>query len=268
MELLEVNDLSFTYGNHEVLKNIDLSIGAGEVLCILGPNGCGKTTLLDCILGVHRLAGLQVYLKGQLLQNINVKEKAKLVSYIPQKHKESFPYRVKEIVVMGRAPYISGFGAPKKEDQEIVYNVLKSLNIEAFAEKIYSRLSGGEAQLVMIARALAQETDLLVMDEPTAALDFKNEGIILSNIIKLVKDQNKSILMATHFPNHAFQLESYGVSVKVAMMKDGEIKYYGKPSEVINEKTIQDIYGVKTQIIRYNNKKTKVVQHSIVSTLE
>lgn len=101
MKLLKVNDLSFTYGNREVLKNINLSIGIGEVLCVLGPNGCGKTTLLDCILGIHKLADAEVYLKGQLIKQINIREKAKLVSYIPQKHKESFPYKVKEIVVMG-----------------------------------------------------------------------------------------------------------------------------------------------------------------------
>ena len=268
MDLLKVNDLNFAYGSHKILKNVGFSLELGEILCVLGPNGCGKTTLLDCILGVHGLSSMEIYLNGKSLKDIDIKEKAKLISYVPQKHKESFPYKVKEIVIMGRTPYISGFGAPKKEDQEAVFAVLKSLNMESFADKIFPRLSGGEAQLVMIARALTQETDLLVMDEPTSSLDFKNEGVILSTIINLVKNQSKSILMATHFPNHAFQLESFGVSVKVAMMKEGEIKYYGKPSEVINEKTIEDIYGVKAHIVKFENSKTKLIQHSIVSTLE
>lgn len=253
MSLLRVEDLSFAYDKVPVFKHIDFEVEKGQVICLVGSNGCGKTTLLDCLIGANKAESGDVIINGLSHSKIDMKEKAKMISYIPQKHRESFPYRVREMVIMGRAPYISAFGTPDKEDQEIAVAAMKGLGIEDFSERLFSHLSGGEAQMVLIARALTQEAPIIAMDEPTSSLDFKNETLILETVVKLVKEKKVSIIMATHFPNHSFYFENNGIDTKVLMMKDGQIKHSGQPIETITEENILDVYGVNAKIVTYDH---------------
>ncbi len=248
MSLIKIGDASFKYDNKYIFEDINLNLSKGEVLCLFGPNGCGKTTLLDCILGIKKLKSGVITIKDKNIKKIGVQDLAKLIAYVPQIHNKSFPYKVIDIVLMGRAPYQSMFSAPRGEDMEIAEQALELLGIKDFKDKVYTQLSGGETQLVMMARAIAQETPVIVMDEPTAHLDFKNELKILESISEFVKKKNISIIMATHFPNHAFYFENAGIDTKVALMNDKIIATLGKPSKVLTENNMKKVFHINSKV--------------------
>ncbi|WP_461204688.1 ABC transporter ATP-binding protein [Clostridium sp. DL1XJH146] len=248
MKLVKIEDASFKYGDEFIFENINLDLSKGEVLCLFGPNGCGKTTLLDCILGIKKLNSGLITIENTNIKKIGVQDLAKLVSYVPQIHNKSFPYKVIDIVLMGRAPYQSIFSSPRSEDMEIAEQALELLGIKDFKDKVYTQLSGGETQLVMMARAIAQETPIIIMDEPTAHLDFKNELKILEAISGFVKKKEISIIMATHFPNHAFYFENSGIDTKVALMNNKVIATLGKPSWVLTENNMKKVFQINSKV--------------------
>lgn len=170
------------------------------------------------------------------------------MAYVPQQHNRNFSFSVEEVLLMGRAPYTAFYRSPTEEDRCRVQQVLDSLDLLHLGPKDYTSLSGGEMQLVMILRALVQDTHFIIMDEPTAHLDFRNELWVLETIVRLVREKGISLIMATHFPAHAFYLEREGVPVRVAFMGDGGISTMGSPSEKLTEKTIGQYYRIASAL--------------------
>jgi iron complex transport system ATP-binding protein len=253
VNLIEVTDAAFSYGTQTVFRDINFSVTKGEIFCLLGPNGSGKTTLLDCVLGTHKPRSGNIKINGEEISSYNPRKLAQQISYVPQRHECAFPYRVIDVTLMGRAAYTGIFSAPSKNDRKIARTALKATGMYHLRRRPYTQLSGGELQLVMIARALAQDTSLIVMDEPTAHLDFRHELLVLETIMNLVKEKEISILMATHFPNHAFYFEDNGLKITIALLKDGQFIAKGAPREILNEESIEELYGVKSSLFFYND---------------
>ncbi|MDD3268659.1 MAG: ABC transporter ATP-binding protein [Syntrophomonadaceae bacterium] len=252
MPLLAVENLSFAYSHSDVLSDISFNVNRKEIFFLLGPNGCGKTTLLDCILGLLKLRQGSVKFMGKELNGRRPEDIARQVAYVPQSHEKTFPYTVREIVLMGRAAYIGMFSSPSPEDMRAVEEALEKVGIIRLIDRRYTQLSGGEGQLVLIARALAQKTAMLVMDEPTAHLDFKHELVIMETIVELVRETGLAIIMATHFPNHAFYFENSNIATRVALMNDHRFLMAGRPSEVLSEGNLKTIYNVNTRVVSYS----------------
>ena len=266
--LIEIEKAGFCYREQEVFGDISFHLNKSEMFCIVGPNGCGKTTLLDCILGLQSLNSGRIRLNGRDIGSIQPSEIAKSIAYVPQLHEKTFPYTVKEIVLMGRAAYGSLFSSPSKEDKEIAEAAIETVGLINFIERPYTQLSGGEGQLVMIARALAQKASIILMDEPTSHLDLKHELKILEMVIHLIKDKSISAIMTTHFPNHAFYFENSRIMTQVALMNNKRFISVGEPSEVLNEENIKLLYDIKSKIILVEmNEGSKVKQIIPISTL-
>ncbi|MDP4164954.1 MAG: ABC transporter ATP-binding protein, partial [Bacillota bacterium] len=183
-----------------------MGINEGEAFLIVGPNGCGKSTLIDNLLGLLKLKAGKIEIGGKDIKQMKPKEIAEHLAYVPQGHEKSFGYKVLDIVLMGRTYAAKMFSPPLEEERVLALKALEQVGLKGFEEKEYTRLSGGELQLVMIARALAQKSTLLIMDEPTAHLDFYHELNVLEIVTDLVKNKKISVIMATHFLNQAFYL--------------------------------------------------------------
>ncbi|SHI34967.1 iron complex transport system ATP-binding protein [Dethiosulfatibacter aminovorans DSM 17477] len=257
--MLIIDNISFSYEDKEVLENISFAVKKGQLLSIIGPNGCGKTTLINCILGVNRITRGSMTHRGRELDKMSARERAKLFSYVPQEKGHIFPYTVLEIVLMGRTPYHSIFSSPNGRDTDIAMEALEMVGMEGFRDKLFTKLSGGERQLVVLARSLAQESDIILMDEPTASLDYKNEIMFLEMVKSLCLNKNKTIIMSTHFPNHSFYFENHNLDTRVIMLADRKIKYQGLPSVVLTEDNVYNIYGVKSRILTYDGNKKHIV---------
>jgi len=249
MPIITVADASFGYNSADVFTNISFSVGKGELFCLLGPNGSGKTTLLDCILGMLKLRQGKIFIDGKDSLSFRAGRIARHIAYVPQRHERTFPYRVLEIVTMGRAAYTGLFSGPSREDKKIAARALETVGISHLRDRPYTQISGGEGQLVMIARALAQETPAIIVDEPTAHLDFRNDLLILETVGHLVRETGRTVMMATHFPNHAFYFKNNGVPTTVALLHKGGFLATGDPDEVLTREQIRMLYGVETCIV-------------------
>ncbi|MBE6499172.1 MAG: ABC transporter ATP-binding protein [Methanobrevibacter thaueri] len=248
-KLFEVKNISFKYDDEEIFSNINFSIQKGDVLCILGPNGTGKTTLIKCINALYEINSGEILINGENIKKLSYKEISKHIGYIPQSHIPSFPFKVFDVVLMGRAPYLNLTNSPKEEDKKIALNALKTLGIEDLKDKEYTNLSGGERQLVFLARVLCQKPDVLILDEPTSHLDFGNQIKLLEIIDNLAKS-GLAIIMSSHFPDHAFLS-----STKVAIMKNKKFIDYGTPEEVITENNLKEAYSIDVKIIKLDDKR-------------
>nr|WP_279169425.1 ABC transporter ATP-binding protein [Providencia huaxiensis] len=202
MSILSLQKVAIGYHDTAIIDGINLSLPKGEISCLLGANGCGKTTLMKTLLGLLPAIKGEILLNGQDIQGLNPREIAKTVAYVPQAHDTPFTFTVLDMVMMGLTPHISIFSVPKEAEKNLAYQQLKHLGISHLATRLYSTLSGGEKQLVLIARALIQKPLLLIMDEPAASLDFGNQIRLLEQIEKL-KSHGMTILMSTHHPQHA-----------------------------------------------------------------
>jgi len=242
------------YDTTTVLQDVSFTVESGEVLCLLGPNGAGKTTLFKSILGLLKMQGGSVELDGKDMLALSRAQIARMIGYIPQAHNPPFPFKVLDVILMGRTAHLGLFSSPGKEDLEIAEEILDILSIRHLRNKIYTKISGGEKQLVLIARALTQKPLMLVMDEPTASLDFGNQLLVLSHIKRLA-DRGLGIVMASHFPDHAFLY-----STKVLLLKSGRLYAAGTPEEVITEQNLERLYGVNVKIVNtgvQNNSRGK-----------
>ncbi|EOV8089968.1 ABC transporter ATP-binding protein [Providencia huaxiensis] len=202
MNILSLKKVAIGYHGTAIIDGINLSLPKGEISCLLGANGCGKTTLMKTLLGLLPAIKGEIRLNGQSIQALRPREIAKTVAYVPQAHDTPFTFTVLDMVMMGLTPHISIFSVPKEAEKNLAYQQLKHLGIAHLATRLYSTLSGGEKQLVLIARALIQKPLLLIMDEPAASLDFGNQIRLLEQIEKL-KSHGMTILMSTHHPQHA-----------------------------------------------------------------
>jgi len=237
--MISCRDLATGYGKKTVGSAIDLDIRPGEILCLLGPNGCGKTTLFKTILGLIPALGGAVEIGGQPLAALSRADIARQLAYVPQQHAPPFPFEVIEVVMMGRTPLIGRFAQPSAMDRDIALDALAQVGLADAAGNDYSRLSGGQRQLVLIARALAQAAPVLVMDEPTASLDFGNQIRVLEKVTELCRSgTGKAVIFSTHDPDQAFALEA-----RVLLMRDGGIHATGAPAEVLTDRTLSLVYG-------------------------
>lgn len=237
--ILSLQNLTFSYQNHRVLHNVSFSIKEGEFFCILGPNGVGKSTLFRCILGINTAYKGEIQIENKTLRVYTAKELAQYISYIPQYTTPIFSYTVFQVVLMGTTAKLSMFGNPQKKQEEKALFALRQLGIEMLKNKRIDEISGGERQLVLIARAIAQDAKLIIMDEPTANLDYGNQVRVLE-ILQYLTKKGYSILMSTHNPEHAFLYGTY-----VVMLKNGEIVSKGTPQEALTEQVLSDTYGVE-----------------------
>jgi iron complex transport system ATP-binding protein len=241
--ILQVQDLAFGFPGRPVGRDVSFSLGAGEVMCVLGPNGGGKTTLFRTLLGLlYRHSG-SIRLCGFPVEDCSRSAIARRVGYVPQEHVSYFPFTVQEFVLMGRTAYLGAFATPGRSDRDVAQRVLDSLALAHLADKPVTQISGGERQLALVARALAQEPRLLIMDEPTASLDFGNQARVLERISALAST-GISILFSSHDPDHAFLAAN-----RVLLLAEGRALEIGSPQDVIRPDTLQRMYGVAAAVI-------------------
>lgn len=232
---------------------VNFSIESGEVCCILGPNGCGKTTLLKTLMGlVPRLAGA-VGLDGRDIRRYTPKERAKSIAYVSQGHVPPFSYRVRDVVMLGRTSKV-GLGQPAVRDRQIAESALKDMGVWHLRDERYTEISGGQLQLVMIARALAQQPQLLVLDEPTAALDYGHTARVVAKIRELAQ-RGYAVLMTTHSPDQAFLLNS-----NVLLLQRDRPPQFGSAVDVITEKNMRDAYGTGVEVKEFLTRRGSVVR--------
>ena len=248
--ILSLENGTFGYDANGVFQGLNLQVFQGEILCLLGPNGCGKTTLLQCLGGFLPLRKGIVSLNSTDITMLSELEIARSIGFIFQSQETPFSYTVLDVVLMGRAPHIGIFSSPSPEDSILAEEALSQVGIPHLREKPFTQISGGERQLALIARALAQEPQILLMDEPTSHLDFKNQTMILQTINRLA-NQGLAIVMASHFPDHALLF-----SQKAVLMKDGAFLAAGLPSEIITDKNLGDLYEMRISVIETNDPYT------------
>lgn len=241
--MLQVEDLHVGYDGVEVVRGATFSVQEGEYACIIGANGCGKTTTLKALLGLHRPTSGTVLMDGRDTRGLTERERARLFSYIPQVHRPPFPFSVADVVLMGRTPHLASMSRAGDRDRETAFNAMERMGVLHLADRSYTNLSGGQRQLVLIARALAQEPRLLVMDEPTASLDFGNQELVLSTM-KTLALEGMGVLMVTHDPDHALYCAS-----KVIVMEEGLVSGVGTPRQMITEEVLDRIYGIETRVL-------------------
>lgn len=264
MALLEVRNATFSYdGKRDVFRNINMAIEEGQIFCIVGPNGSGKSTLLDCVLGLNRLREGEIRIEGTPIQDLGAKEYARRVAYVPQSHTATFGYTVLDIVTMGRTYAARMFSPPGEDQKNIARQALRQVGLAGFEDRDYTRLSGGEMQLVILARAIAQESKLLVMDEPTAHLDFTHEMTVLEITERLAREKGLSVLMATHFLNQAYFFENAGIDTRVALINHGGIAETGIPSQVLTEENLARNFNIVTEVIEKEKRKYILPLHNI-----
>jgi len=261
--MLKVHNLSYAYHRRQVLKQVHLEVADNEIICLLGPNGSGKTTLLNCICGYLQPNEGEITLKNKSIKAMSDIERAKNIAYIAQISDVDYPYRVFEMVLMGVTPHLNVFASPKKEDEEKVHALLDQLGLTYLAHKRFMRLSGGEKQLVRLARGLIQESYIQLMDEPTASLDIKNELLILEHIKHMMAKGDRRVIVTTHNPNHAFYFDQMGLNTKVALMSHGEMIKFGGVNEVMTPLNLRKAYAVHTEIVRYSS-ETHGKNHALV----
>lgn len=259
MELV-VRNCACGYGTKNIIKDISISVKSGEILCILGPNGVGKTTLFKTILGFLKLQSGEILLDDENIRDWPKKRLAKAISYVPQAHNPPFPFRVYDVVLMGRTAHVNTFASPSKKDKEIAEQALDALKISYLKDRIYTEISGGERQMVLIARALAQQANIMIMDEPTSNLDFGNQIKVLEQINKLAQ-RGFGIVMTSHFPNHAFLCSS-----KVALMQKNNKFIVGSADDVVTEENLKSAYGIDVKIVSLENEDKQIIK-SVVPLL-
>lgn len=243
---LVIRDLSFRYYVREqgdIFSHISLSLKQGEIFCLIGPNGTGKSTLIRCIGGLLTAYAGQITIEGTDISTMDPKQIAKIIGYVPQSHLPTFPFPVREVVVMGRSPHMGYFSSPSESDIQIAERAMASVGISHLADRPCTDISGGEWQLVLIARALTQEPRILLLDEPTSHLDLGNQLKILGTIRELSR-KGLTILMATHFPDHAFL-----ISGRVGVMLEKGIPLIGPAEDVITEMTMKKAYNAEVRIM-------------------
>ena len=236
--VLTATDIRHAYRGTAVLQGASLQLRPGEVVALLGANGAGKSTLLRILLGLMTPGGGDVRLAGRPLADYPRRELARQLAYVPQVHSTPFPYTVRQVVTMGRLPNTGLFAAPGAADLAAVEQVMARLSIDRLAERPYTEISGGERQLALIARALAQGSRLLVMDEPASGLDYGNQ-ITLLELLRSLAAEGYGILKTTHHPDHAL-----AGSDRVAILQDGRIVADGPPADVMTASLLSDLYGV------------------------
>ena len=240
---IKVKDVVFQYDSVKVLENITFEACSGELTCILGPNGSGKTTLIKCIDDILKPKAGVILINGKDISQLKREELAKIIGVVPQSENTTYLYTVLDIVLMGREPYLSRFSDISRADLQIVEEVMKLTNISYLAERTVNELSGGEFQRVLIARALAQDPKVLLLDEPTSHLDINHQLELMELIRKITKEKRLVTLMTTHDLNIAVRFGD-----KFLLLNSGRIYASGSFKDVFRPEILEDVFRVKTRI--------------------
>ncbi len=243
--MLNIHELFFSYKDIPVLKGVGIDLDKGEILSVVGPNGTGKTTLLKCIARIVKPFKGLILIDGKDTCRMKRPELAKYLAYVPQNAPNKFPMTVFDAVLMGRRPHMSW--KPSEHDLEIVADVLKTMNLDDFALRDFNRLSGGQMQKVLLARAVVQDVDYLLLDEPTSSLDLKHQIDVMEMLADLVREKKVGAVMAMHDLNLASRF-----SDTIVMLNGGTIFCKGKPFQVITAENIRAVYRVNATVVRNN----------------
>jgi iron complex transport system ATP-binding protein len=236
-------DLTIGYSDRVVGRGLDVKLEQGEVLALLGPNGGGKTTLLKTLLGILKPRDGEVAIDGRSLGAISVRERARLIAYVPQVHMPTFAFTVESVVLMGRTAHGNLFSRPSANDRAVAARTLEQFGIAHLAPRPYTMISGGERQLVLLARALAQEPRFVVLDEPTASLDFGNQGKVMREIRALAA-AGHGVLFTTHDPNHALRAAD-----RAYLLRAGARIAEGAVGAVLTRERLAELYGAPVETL-------------------
>jgi iron complex transport system ATP-binding protein len=238
------HNLSIGYSDRVVGRALDVTLAQGEVLALLGPNGGGKTTLLKTLLGILKPLGGEAQIDGRSLSTYSIRERARRIAYVPQLHTPTFAFTVETVVLMGRTAHGNLFSRPSANDRAVAGRALEAFGIAHLAPRAYTMISGGERQLVLLARALAQEPQFIVLDEPTASLDFGNQGKVMREIRALAASGH-GVLFTTHDPNHALRAAD-----RAYLLRDGERIAEGAVRDVLTRMQLEGLYGAPVETVR------------------
>ena len=251
--ILKVENLTFGYHNEiPLFRNVNFSLKKGEIFSILGANGAGKSTMMNCIANLLEPHGGAIYLKGQKMSEMPLKKVAQCIGYVPQIHMPAYGYEVRDFVVMGRAPYIGMFSHPSASDYQLADEILEDFGISRLAHRPYIELSGGERQQVTIARAIVQQPDIILLDEPTNHLDYGNQ-LRMSHLIKRLSSKGDGIIITSHIPDHVLLLDG-----RVGLLgADGSLMT-GTTDEILTEENLKNLYHVDVHMVYVEEVKRKV----------
>jgi len=243
---IEVTGVSFRYAKAgpDVLRNVSISFLPGHVTALLGPNGCGKTTLLRLLMGALRDGSNTITIDSRDIDGISGRELGTLIAWVPQSEEATFPFIVEEYVLMGRAPYLGLLDMPSEKDRHEVGAILAELGISTLARRPMTDLSGGQQRLVSLARAMSQGTPVVALDEPATHLDMANKTRLL-RILRKMADKGKTVIFSTHDPNEALMIADV-----VALIKDRKIMHCGPPEEVMDAKTLGELFGTQVAMMK------------------
>jgi len=252
--MLEIKGLHFRHpaAREDMIKGIGFEANSAEITALLGPNGSGKTTLFKCIAGLWKPQRGEVCFNGdgRDILNLSNKERARIFAVVPQDHTPPFSYSVLDAVLIGRISHIGIFSSPSKKDYLKAEEAIEAVGITHLKERPYTQISGGERQLVLIARALVQEAPIMLLDEPTCHLDFRNQILILNKIREIARQRGKTVLMSLHDPNLTLMF-----SDKAVLIDRGILVSNGKPESVITENTLKRVYDIDVTVINYNGRR-------------
>lgn len=250
---LIVEHLGFSYtSTAQIFSDVSFSVEAGQTVCLLGPNGCGKTTLLNCVIGLHKPTAGSVLVNGENVERLTGAQVAQLLGYVPQEITAAFDYTVLDYVVTGCAPHMKWFKRPSEAEYAKAWEALERMGIERLAEQSYARISGGERQQVSIARVLVQKPAFILLDEPTSHLDFGNQIRVL-RLVRALTEEGFGILMTTHNPDHVLMLGG-----KVVAMERGGAYQFGDVADIVTAETLRTLYGVGIALEHSNSANRSV----------
>ncbi len=247
--IIEGENIRFSYDGLEVLRGIDVSLGKGRLIGLLGANGAGKSTLLKIICGILNPKSGRISYNGREIAKMDKREIAKKVAYIPQDSTFGFPFSVAESVLMGRAPYIGRFAFEREDDWQIAVSAMETVGISQLRDRLVTEISGGEKQLASLARALAQEPEVMILDEPATFLDVRHKSQIMKLLMRLKGDRGISVIAATH---DVFSTLFY--FDEIILLKDGTIFAQGRSEDVLREEILTAVYGMRVTVKKENGK--------------
>ncbi len=241
-EILKAEGIFFSYGKEPVLDDLDLNVGKGDFIGLIGPNGSGKTTLLKLLMQILSPSKGKVFLEGRAMEEMKRREISQRIAFVPQEENTNFVFSALEIVLMGRSPYLKGFQMEGDHDIKVTKEAMSITDCWQFKDRDIYTLSGGERKRVFIARALAQEPEIMLMDEPTTHLDLNHQIEIMEKMLELNK-AGLTIIMVSHDINLAASF-----CTKIAVLKDGKIITSGKPAEIVNPELLESVYGCRLKV--------------------
>lgn len=249
--MLEIQNLSFHYPKkgQMIFSDVSFGIDSGEIVSILGTNGAGKSTLLNCIVNLYKPSSGNIFIDGNSMADMRAIDIAKYIGYVPQVHTPAYSYTVLDFVVMGRTPYIGILASPSEDDYSIAEDALREIGIYHLADKPYTEISGGERQMVTISRVLAQQPKVILLDEPTAHLDYGNQ-LRMVNLVQNLAEKGYAVVMTTHTPDHVIILNG-----NIGILDQKGHFIFGKVDEILSDKMLSDLYHINLKLIYIDEAK-------------